>query len=71
MRHVLGMAAMLIGLVACTAGEKQALETSDAMEAKASAYCGITKGYELGDKTYMGCKEAYMQGLMDAAKAKQ
>lgn len=70
MKNVLGIVAILIGLAACTAAEKKELEASDAMEAKARNYCNVTKGYLIGDKTYMGCKEHYMQGLMDAAKTK-
>jgi hypothetical protein len=70
MKQVFGIIAILTSLVACTAAEEKELEASDAMEAKARTYCNVTQGYEIGQKTYMGCKEHYMQGLMDAAKAK-
>jgi len=75
MRYLLGITTLLIGLAGCTAAEEKAFEssmsTSDAMEAKARAYCNVSQGYEIGGKSYMQCTEHYMQGLMDASKKTQ
>jgi len=71
MKHAIGTILMLVSLAACTAAEEKELETSDAMEAKARAYCDVKQGYEIGGKAYMQCHQHYMQGLMDAAKTKK